>query len=174
MRQSDTWHRPAYLPSLWDRLQDDVPSQRSEHPQAYAPDDRGMRRIIRRDLGLLLSTTNLHDELDEARYPDAAASVINYGMPPLSGSYATDFSWEKLEARILAAVTAFEPRLMPDTLRIRPLRDTDPRRYNKLMFEIEGQMQWSPYPLEFRIQSTFDLEMSKVTLHSADDAGNRR
>ncbi len=61
--------RHAYLPSLLDRLQDDAPQQRSEPPEAYAPDERGMRRIIQRDLGLLLNTTNLNEELDAGPIP---------------------------------------------------------------------------------------------------------
>jgi len=174
MKPTDRRHRRAYLPSLLDRLLDDAPQQRSEPYEAYAPDERGMRRIIQRDLGLLLNTTNLHDEIDAERYPEVANSVVNYGIPPLSGSYMAEFSWESLEARVREAVTRFEPRLIPDTIRVRPVRDADPRRYNKMMFEIEALMLWSPYPLEFRIQSVFDLEMNKVSLQSGNTPGTRR
>lgn len=166
--------RRAYLPSLLDRLQDDAPRQRSEREDAYAPDERAMRRIIERDLGLLLNTTSLQDEIDVERYPEVAASVVNYGIPPLSGAYTASLRWEQLEARVLAAITRFEPRLIADTVRIRPLTDPSARRYNKMMFEIEALMQWSPYPLEFRIQSVFDLEMNQVSLLAASPPGRSR
>ncbi|MGO4763958.1 type VI secretion system baseplate subunit TssE [Cupriavidus sp. 2KB_3] len=164
--------RHAYLPSLLDRLQDDAPQQRSEPPEAYAPDERGMRRIIQRDLGLLLNTTNLNEELDAGAYPEVANSVVNYGIPPLSGGFATEMTWERLEERVRTAIARFEPRLIPDTVRLRPLRDASARRYNKMMFEIEALMQWTPYPLEFRIQSVFDLELSKVSLQSGHTPGS--
>ncbi|WP_020201811.1 MULTISPECIES: type VI secretion system baseplate subunit TssE [Cupriavidus] len=172
MRQPDNWHRPAYLPSLLDRLQDDAPNKRSERPDAYAPDGEGMRRIIRRDLSLLLNTTNLDGELDAARFPAAAASVVNYGVPPLSGSYLSDRNWESLEKLLRAAVIHFEPRLIPESVAIRPATDPGAASYNKLVFEISGLMQWSPYPLEFRIQSTFDIEMNKVTLDPGARTGS--
>ncbi|KWC30753.1 type VI secretion system baseplate subunit TssE [Burkholderia ubonensis] len=163
-RHPDDLHRPAYLPSLLDRLQDDAPHARHETPSAYAPNGEGMRRIIRRDLALLLNSTNLDGELDAARYPQAAASVVNYGVPPLSGSYLSDRNWETVEKLVKTAIVRFEPRLLPESLAIRPVVGREAASYNKLMFEIRGLMQWSPYPLEFLIQSTFDIETNQVTL----------
>lgn len=172
MGRPDTWHRPAYLPSLLDRLQDHAPQQRSERPEAYAPDGEGMRRIIQRDLALLLNTTNLDDEFDTGRYPAVAGSVVNYGVPALSGAYVSDRNWGTIEKLIRAAITRFEPRLIAESLSVRQMLDKDATRYNQLMFEIRGLVHWSPYPLEFRIQSTYDLELNKVTLNPRAHARN--
>jgi type VI secretion system protein ImpF len=172
MNTSDARHRQAYMPSLIDRLLDDAPARRSERPEAYAPNSEGMRRIIQRDLSLLLNTTNLDDEIDTARFPVLAASVVNYGIPALSGSYLASRNWETVEKTVRTAIIRFEPRLIPESLRIRPLDSKDPVRYNQLMFEIHGLMRWSPYPLEFRIQSAFDIEMNHVTLDRDSGKGN--
>ncbi|MBB5414520.1 type VI secretion system protein ImpF [Paraburkholderia atlantica] len=163
MTTSDARPRQAYMPSLIDRLLDDAPARRSERPEAYAPNSEGMRRIIQRDLSLLLNTTNLDDELDIARYPLLAGSVVNYGIPALSGSYLASRNWETVEKMVRNAIVRFEPRLIPESLCIRPLDSKNPVRYNQLVFEIHGLMRWSPYPLEFRIQSAFDIEMNHVT-----------
>ncbi|MBR8460162.1 type VI secretion system baseplate subunit TssE [Burkholderia dolosa] len=163
-RDPDGQHQPAYLPSLLDRLQDDAPHARHESPAAYAPNGEGMRRIIRRDLASLLNATNLDGELDAGRYPQAAASVVNYGLPPLSGSYLSDRNWETVEKLVRTAIVRFEPRLLPESIAIRPVEGREAVSYNQLTFEIRGLMQWSPYPLEFRIQSTFDIESNKVAL----------
>jgi type VI secretion system protein ImpF len=163
MSTSDIRHRQAYLPSLIDRLLDDAPHRRTEHPDAYAPNAERMHRIIERDLSLLLNTTSLSDELDESRYQAVARSVVNYGIAPLSGSYLTDRSWERVKQVVRAAVERFEPRLISNSLHLRPLHSKDPVRYNQLIFEIDGLMHWSPYPLEFRIQSAFDIETNQVT-----------
>jgi len=170
MSQPETWHRQAFLPSLFDRLMDDAPSQRSERPDAYAPDGDAMRRLVQRDLSLLLNTTSLDDEIDAARYPAAASSVINYGIPSLSGSYLSDRNWEEIQRLVRTAITRFEPRLIPESLQIMPSRGADALRYNKLTLAIQGLMYWSPYPFEFRIQSTFDFETNNVTL----DTGSLR
>jgi type VI secretion system protein ImpF len=166
----DSRHKPAYLPSLLDRLLDDSPQQKSERPDAYAPGYEGMRRIVQRDLSLLLNTTNIDDDVDMSRHPEVAASVVNYGIPALSGGYLTDRNWHTIERLIRLAITRFEPRLISESLQIRPINNKEPMRHNKLMFEIQGLMQWSPYPLEFRIQSLFDVEMNKVTI----DPNSRR
>jgi len=163
MSTSDIRHRQTYLPSLIDRLLDDAPHRQTEHPDAYAPNAERMHRIIERDLSLLLNTTSLSDELDETRHTAVVSSVVNYGIAPLSGSYLTNRSWENVEQMVRAAIRRFEPRLISDSMRIRPLDDKDPIRYNQLIFEIDGLMHWSPYPLEFRIQSAFDIETNEVT-----------
>jgi len=164
MSPPDIRHRQAYLPSLIDRLLDDAPQRKSERPDAYAPDAERMRRIIERDLSLLLNTISLDDELDTTRHAAVAKSVVNYGIAPLSGSYLTNRSWEAIAKMVRDAIAHFEPRLNPDSLHISPLHNTNPIRYNQLIFEIKGLMYWSPYPLEFRIQSAFDIEMNQVTL----------
>lgn len=163
----EKWRSPAFLPSLLDRLLDNAPARNSERPESYAPDGEGMRRIIQRDLSRLLNTTSLDDEIDNKRHPAAAASVINYGIRALSGAYLADRSWEDIEKLIRTAIIRFEPRLIPESLRIRPLDGREPLRYNKLKFEINGLVQWSPYPLEFRIQSTFDIESNQATFDAA-------
>ncbi|MGF6477906.1 type VI secretion system baseplate subunit TssE [Paraburkholderia sp. JPY419] len=172
MTRSDARHRQAYMPSLIDRLLDDAPARRSERPDAYAPNSEGMRRIIQRDLSLLLNTTNLDDEMDIARYPMLAESVVNYGIPALSGSYLASRNWETVEKMVRNAIVRFEPRLIPESLRIRPLNSENPVRYSQLVFEIHGLMRWSPYPLEFRIQSAFDIETNHVTFDADTGRGN--
>lgn len=172
MRHPEGRHRAAYLPSLLDRLQDDAPHALSESPDAYAPSADEMRRIVQRDLSLLLNTSNLDDEVDARRYPLVSASVVNYGVPPLAGSYLHDRNRETIERLVRTAIAHFEPRLIADSLAIRPLAAQPGARYNKLTFEISALVQWSPYPLELRIQSTFDLELNRVTLEKTTLNGN--
>lgn len=165
MDRAETRHRQPWLPTLFDRLQDDAPWTQSEKPEAYAADQRRMRDIVLRDLAQLLNATNLSDEFDTTRYPLVAASVINYGVPPLAGGYMADRNWNHVESMIRRAILHFEPRLIPEALAIMPARGgDDASRYNVLTFEIRGLIQLSPYPLEFRVQSAFDLETSKVNL----------
>jgi type VI secretion system protein ImpF len=164
MKTPDTRHRQPYLPTLIDRLQDDAPRRASEHPDQYAPSAARMRDIVLRDLTLLLNTTGFADHIDSALQPLVAASVINYGLPPMSGSYLADHNWMRMEAAIRTAIVRFEPRLVPESLMITPLGANEGSRFNVLTFELRGLVNLSPYPLEFRVQSALDLETSKVTL----------
>ena len=154
-----------YLPTLFDRLCDDAPSETVEAPEAYASSRAQMRQIIQRDLALLLNTTDQSDLIDSARYPEAATSTINYGVPALAGGYLSEKKWADIEAMIRRAILRFEPRLMPETLIVRPLhKEHASAHYNVLTFEISGHIQMQPYPLEFTVQSQVDLETNRIAL----------
>lgn len=157
----------VFLPTLLDRLCDDASHESSEAPQAYAPNRARMRDIVLRDLSLLLNTTDQSDLIDATLYPAAARSTLNYGVPALAGGYLSEKKWADIERMIRSAITQFEPRLVPQTLRVRPLlKDQDSANYNVLTFEISGHIQISPYPIEFTVQSAVDLENSRIELRS--------
>ncbi|HVE08579.1 MAG TPA: type VI secretion system baseplate subunit TssE [Paraburkholderia sp.] len=155
------------LPTLLDRLRDDAPHRRVESPDEYAVTHAQMRDIVQRDLGFLLNTTNLAGSLDHERYPHAAASTINYGVPPFAGAFAASCEWRDIETALRRAITTFEPRLLADTLSIAPLSAPDVKGYNVLRFEIRATMRMDAYPLEFIVQSSLDLETRQVSLTPA-------
>lgn len=155
-----------YLPTLFDRLCDDAPSETAEAPEAYASSRSEMREIIQRDLALLLNTTDQSDLIDAVRFPEAAKSTINYGVPALAGGYLSEKKWADIEAMIRRAILNFEPRLMTETLVVRPLlKEHTAAHYNVLTFEISGHIQMQPYPMEFTVQSNVDLETNRIELH---------
>jgi len=157
-----------YLPTLFDRLCDDAPSESVEAPQAYASSRSQMREIIQRDLALLLNTTDQGDLINAQAHPHAARSTINFGVPALAGGYLSEKKWADIESMIRKAITTFEPRLIPDTLVVRPLlKDQHSAHYNVLIFEISGHIQMQPYPMEFTVQSNVDLETNRIELHPA-------
>jgi type VI secretion system protein ImpF len=155
-----------YLPTLFDRLCDDAPSEKTEAPEAYASSRSEMRQIIQRDLALLLNTTDQSDLIDADSYPEASKSTINYGVPALAGGYLSEKKWADIEAMIRHAILTFEPRLIPVTLVVRPLiKEHTAAHYNVLTFEISGHIQMLPYPMEFTVQSNVDLETNRIELH---------
>lgn len=151
------------LPTLLDRLRDDEPQQHTEAPDAYAVTRAQMRDILQRDLAFLLNTTSIEDQIDRARYPKAAASTVNFGVPPLAGAYIASRKWTQIEQTIRRAILDFEPRLIPATLAVTPrVKDPGDNHYNVLLFEIRGLIHMDPYPLELLVQSSIDLETSRM------------
>jgi type VI secretion system protein ImpF len=148
------------MPTLLDRLADPAPHRQHEAPGEYAVTRSQMRDIIQRDLAYLLNTTHLG--IDRNQYPEAAASTINFGMPPLAGAFVASRNWSDLEQSILQAIVDFEPRLIPGSLSVAPIDGHVSTRYNNLSFEIRGMIRMDPYPLEFMVQSTLDLETSQL------------
>lgn len=160
--------RNEYLPTLFHRLMDDAPQQRREAASAYAPTRSQIRDMVRRDLMFLLNTSNQHDRIDLRRHPEVATATVNYGVPPLTGGFASEQRWAHVEEAIRVAILRFEPRIAPTSLQVRPLVRGDERaHYNVLVFEISGVIRLEPYPLEFTVQSAVDLETQHMTLQAA-------
>lgn len=158
------WHR-QYLPTLLDRLCDEAPHQPQELPEHYTVTRARLRDIVQRDLSHLLNTTFREDLLHPQRHTQVATSVLNYGMPPMAGNPVSGQTWGEIERHIRRAVLTFEPRLLPQTLRIRPLGQASPQgQYNVLSFEISASLYAQPYPVEFCVQSSIDLETSHIQL----------
>lgn len=161
-------HRHAdmrLLPTLLDRLCDAAPQRQTEVPGEYAPTRAQMREIVQRDLAFLLNTTSIEDQIDRTRFPHAAASTINFGVPPLAGAFIASRSWVEIERIVRRAIADFEPRLIPDSLIVSPLNAPAAKaRYNMLSFEVRGMIHMKPYPLEFMVQSALDLETSQINV----------
>jgi type VI secretion system protein ImpF len=153
------------LPTLLDRLRDDAPQRETEAPNEYAVTRAQMRDIVQRDLAFLLNTTSIEDLIDRKRHPHAASSTVNFGVPALAGAFTATRKWEDIEKIIRTAISEFEPRLISDSLSIAPLAGVDADvHYNVLAFEIRCMIRMDPYPLEFMVQSSLDLETSQLNV----------
>ncbi|MDM0112103.1 type VI secretion system baseplate subunit TssE [Variovorax sp. J22R133] len=162
------------MPTLFDRLRDDAPSRTTEAPSEYAVTQSQMRDIVQRDLAFLLNTTNAEDLIDRVRYAEAASSTINFGVPPLAGSYLSERKWADIERIIRRAVTDFEPRLIPETVTVLPLmKEGASEEYNVLLFEIRAMINLKPYPLELTVQSSVDLETNRMHVSRASQGSTR-
>ncbi|MDP9992727.1 type VI secretion system protein ImpF [Variovorax boronicumulans] len=157
------------LPTLFDRLRDEAPSRTSELPSEYAVTPAQMRDIVQRDLAYLLNTTNAEDLIDRARHAEAASSTINFGVPPLAGSYLSERRWADIERIIRRAIQDYEPRLIPETVTVVPLMKEGGAagEYNVLLFEIRALIHLRPYPLAFTVQSAVDLETNRMRVISS-------
>ena len=159
------------MPTLFDRLRDEAPSQTQEASSEYTVTAVQMRDIIQRDLGFLLNTTNAEDLIDRVRFPEAASSTVNYGVPPLAGSYLSERKWGDIERIIRRAIGDYEPRLLPETVTVRPLmKEGASEEYNVLLFEIRAMIGLKPYPLELTVQSSVDLETNRMSITRATRA----
>ncbi|CAB3711882.1 hypothetical protein LMG22037_04111 [Paraburkholderia phenoliruptrix] len=153
------------MPTLLDRLRDDAPYRPIEAPEEYTVTRKQMRDIVQRDLAYLLNTTSIEDQLDRERYPQAAASTVNFGVPPLAGTFLASRQWNDIERMIRQAITDFEPRLIPDSLVVAPRHALDASdHHHVLAFEVRGMVHMDPYPLEFMVQSSLDLETSEIQI----------
>src|ERR1700712_568643 len=104
--------------SLLDRLTDHNPETKAEALHKQYVDEAELRRLLCRDLTWLFSATQLSATLDLASFPEVSCSVLNYGMPNLTGHTLSDVDSTALEQRLLEALSSYEPRLLRDTIQI--------------------------------------------------------
>ena len=152
-------------PSLLDRLIDDNPQSRVEEDDARFLTKRTLRAAVLRDLSWLFNTTNLADEISIDRYPAAYASVLNFGLPSLSGGFASTLDAVALEQAIREAIVLFEPRIAPESIEIEPVLDRPVLdMHNQIALVIRGLLWAQPAPLEFALGTQIDLEEGGITL----------
>src|SRR4051812_38550910 len=103
-------------PALLDRLTDDDPTNPNEAPEQRVITKPRMREAVLRDLSWLFNTTQLAQDGSLDDHPQARRSVLNYGLPALSGQTASSVDPQALEAKVRRAIVEHEPRILPETL----------------------------------------------------------
>lgn len=154
--------RERLQPSLLDRLADDEPGVEVEPRERRVLSLRSLRQSVLRDLAWLLNTTNLLSVTDLPRLPHVAGSVLNYGMPDLSGITLAGLDMADLERGIRQAIWDFEPRLVRSSVTVRAL--SSDAEHNKIVFEIEGDMWAQPYPERLYLKTELDLDRAALRL----------
>ena len=160
-------------PALLDRLCDDEPEKLQETLEHSVVSKGRLKRTVLRDLVWLLNTTCHNTDNQLELYPEVRRSVINYGIPVLSGKNFSGVDWRELEHSIHEAILVFEPRILPDTLKVKALVPTDAMgHHNVLQFELRGELWSMPFPIELLIRSELDLETGQMTLNDQLSTGN--
>lgn len=150
-------------PSLLDRLTDDSPDQTAETNATWIIDIPRLREIIQRDLHWLLNTTNFGADLNEDTHPEAAGSVLNYGISDVSGSVATNMRAAEIRAAIRTAIARFEPRIFPESLDV-SLREEGDARGALVSFDIRAELWAEPVPLDLYLRTLLDVTTGQVTV----------
>lgn len=152
-------------PALLDRLTDDEPDSKQEPREARVLSKSRMRQSVLRDLAWLFNSTRLEAVVDLGRVPFVRRSVLNFGLPALSGSTASSLDVTELARAVREAIITFEPRILPATLEVRTVLEAGSLdHHNVIGVEIHGQLWAQPVPLEFLVRTEFDLETGKVQI----------
>ena len=160
--------RERLQPSLLDRLTDHEPELHVEARERRVMSVRTLREGVLRDLAWLLNTTNLLSVSDTVRLPHLANSVLNYGMPDMSGASLAGMNTGDLERAIRQAIWDFEPRLIRSSVSVKAV---PAESVTKIMFEIEADMWAQPYPERLYLKTELDLDIAHISV--TDSAGKR-
>jgi type VI secretion system protein ImpF len=157
-------------PALLDRLKDDDPLTTTEPRERRFMSKRELRAAVLRDLRWLFNATRMEvaDSLSDA--PLVRRSVLNFGLPAMSGRPASSFEVKDLERSIRQAILDYEPRILPASLRVTALlRENDLDHHNVIGIEIVGHLWSQPMPLELLLRTEIDLEAGTVKVNDSAD-----
>jgi type VI secretion system protein ImpF len=151
------------LPFLLDRLTDDDPATRMESREKRMVSFRQFHKAILRDLTWLLNTPckTERDELDQ--FPEVARSVLNFGVPDLTGMTQSDITPQLIERRLRQAIQQYEPRIPRDSLNVRVIQNAGVPG-NTLSVEIRGLVWAQPLPESLFVKTDVDLETGLCNL----------
>lgn len=157
--------RERLQPALLDRLIDNARDHRSEADDQRSMTKAAMRAAILRDLGWLLNAVQPLGSRAQQQHGMLRASVLGYGLPPMSGQLASKVDVALLEREIHDAILRFEPRILAHDLTVRALESTGVLdTHNVIEFEIKGSLWAQPVPLELLLRTQVDLEDGQVQL----------
>ena len=154
--------RNRLQPALLDRLTDEHPEDRKEAESHRVMSKAQLRQAVLRDVAALFNAVQPLGAA-AAPYPLLAESVLNFGLPALSGQLASKLDVSVLEAAIREAIVRFEPRILADTLQVQAQESASVLdTHNVIEFEIRGHLWAQPVPLEILLRTQLDLEAGQV------------
>jgi type VI secretion system protein ImpF len=164
-------NRERLQPSLLDRLTDAAPEQTRETFDQQTLGVQQLRQAVLRDLAWLLNTTNLAATEDLAATPLAAKSTINFGVRGFAGLIGTSDRIASLCAGIAEAIRIFEPRIRPETLKVRLRPPQEHKPTPAITFEIEGELWAQPVPQQLFLETSIELETRLAVVTDARRRG---
>lgn len=162
---SEIASRERLQPSLLDRLTDNASEQKRESFDQQTLNMAQLRQAVLRDLAWLLNSTNLATTIELKATPLTARSTVNFGIPGFAGLISSATRLSGLEAALAEAIRAFEPRIRPDTLKVRMRERTEDDPGPSVLFEIRGELWAYPAPQQIFVETAIDLEtrLAQVT-----------
>ena len=120
-----------------------------------------------RDIAWLFNTPGPVDRDGIMEFPEAANSVINYGVPDLTGTTGSSVKASDLERGFLRALQTFEPRLSRRGLTVEIREETDGP--NSISLRISGEVIANQLTERMYIKTEIDLETGQIDVKEAVD-----
>jgi type VI secretion system protein ImpF len=156
-------------PSLLDRLTDFEPSQVKESTSQQSMSQKQFKEAVIRDLGWLLNSVALDVCVDLEKYPEVQRSVLNFGLPDMSGHTSSNVIIRTMENTIKAVIQEFEPRIVNNSLKVKIHSNPDEMSHNSLVIEIAGAVFGQPSPFQVVLKSELNLECGEFQVKESYD-----
>lgn len=150
---STTGRQATVLPSVLDRLLDDEP-EKTQHQERSLFELSSFRRALARDLESLLNTRLMAEGETFDAYPQAASSMLRFGIPDLSGiSLLNPDDRELLREQLRRAIEVHEPRLSSVRISLDAPRESE----RHLRFRVDAVLKVHPHRPPVTFDATLQL-----------------
>lgn len=156
-------------PSLLDRLTDLEPRNTKESTSQQSMSQKQFKEAVIRDLGWLLNSVALDVCEDLEKYPEVQRSVLNFGMPDMSGHTSSNVIIRTMESTIKSVIQQFEPRIVNNSLKVKIHSNPDEMSHNSLVIEIAGAVFGQPSPFQVVLKSELNLECGEFQVKESYD-----
>ena len=146
----DSYREESVLPSLFWRI-DEAEQTRTVRGVPVAV----YRAEVLRNIRWLLSTSAHKADSMLYRFPRAASSVLNFGIPPYAGKYGDSVDVSAYANRIRDAIIRFEPRIIPSSITV-SVNSFDDSERGSIGFLITGNLWSQPVPERFTMETSID------------------
>ncbi len=143
---------------------------RDESREDRVISSRKLRQMVLRDLGWLLNTGCMSEIVPLDAYPHVERSVLNFGVPDMTGVSLSGADLPAFAERIRAAIEVYEPRIRQVV--VTPAERDESGHRNTISFLIEGELWGQPLPEQLYLHTELDLEDASVIVREADDRGS--
>jgi type VI secretion system protein ImpF len=154
---------------LLDRLTDLEPDKSTESSSQQSMSQMQFKEAVIRDLSWLLNSVALDGCVDLDLSPEVQKSVLNYGLPDLSGRTSSSIDILSIEKSIKQSIHQFEPRIIRNSLKVKVHSNSDAMSHNSMIFEIAGAVFGQPSPFQVVLKSELDLELGEFILKESFD-----
>jgi type VI secretion system protein ImpF len=124
--------------------------------------ENSLRATVRRELAWLFNTTNLASIVDLEPFPEVQTSVLNYGVPDLSGKSLVHRLVQQRARELRTAIRRFEPRIDEETLRVEPVGKVE--KENAITFLIQCDVRNAVRALPVKFRTDIEADTSAVTV----------
>ncbi len=126
-----------------------------------------LRRALRRDIEWLLNSKQ-PGLMAMVGKPECAASILNYGVPDITQFHShSQHDRAELCRLITAALRSFEPRLLPESLRVEFVEARGAAGLD-LHFRISGVLHVDPIHEPIAFDTSVEVETGSFALQAAD------
>jgi type VI secretion system protein ImpF len=131
-------------------------------PEIERFNEGALRATVRREVTWLLNTINLDSAQKLEAYPQVQSSVVNYGVPELSGKPLTNRLVLQRARDIRTAIQNFEPRIDRASLEVEISEEIE--QVNSITFVIKADVRNAVRALPVKFRTDLEVETADVTL----------